>query len=142
MSKPDARFLSKEVQEYLREQAIRLRTEGKRFKEISQYLGVHRNTVSQWWRQYLSEGESALHQQVRGRSPGEKRTLSRDEEILLQQLLFVWFPNDLGIDSALWTRRSLQALIQKKYGVKMPIRTVGEYLKRWGYTPQKPLRRA
>ena len=24
----------------------------------------------------------------------------------------------------------------------MPIRTVGEYLKRWGYTPQKPLKRA
>jgi len=24
----------------------------------------------------------------------------------------------------------------------MPIRTVGEYLKRWGFTPQKPLKRA
>jgi len=24
----------------------------------------------------------------------------------------------------------------------MPIRIVGEYLKRWGFTPQKPLRRA
>lgn len=24
----------------------------------------------------------------------------------------------------------------------MPIRTVGEYLSRWGYTPQRPLKRA
>ena len=24
----------------------------------------------------------------------------------------------------------------------MPLRTVGEYLKRWGFTPQKPLKRA
>lgn len=24
----------------------------------------------------------------------------------------------------------------------MPIRTVGEYLKRWGFTPQKPVKRA
>src|SRR3546814_8120454 len=24
----------------------------------------------------------------------------------------------------------------------MPVRTVGEYLKRWGYTPQRPLHRA
>ncbi len=24
----------------------------------------------------------------------------------------------------------------------MPVRTVGEYLKRWGMTPQKPLKRA
>jgi transposase len=47
------------------------------------------------------------------------------------------FPDELGIDSALWTRRAVGALIEQEYGVKMPIRTVGEYLKRWGYTPPK-----
>lgn len=51
-------------------------------------------------------------------------------------------PEEMEIDSALWTRRAVQALIQQQCGVKMPIRTVGEYLKRWGYTPQKPLKRA
>lgn len=45
----------------------------------------------------------------------------------------------LQIDSALWTRSAVQTLIVCECGVKMPIRTVGEYLKRWGYTPQKPL---
>ncbi len=29
-----------------------------------------------------------------------------------------------------------------RLNIKMPIRTVGEYLKRWGFTPQKPLKRA
>jgi len=29
-----------------------------------------------------------------------------------------------------------------KYGFWMPIRTIGEYLKRWGFTPQRPLKRA
>jgi len=33
-------------------------------------------------------------------------------------------------------------LIQQETGITMPIRTVGEYLKRWGFTPQKPVRRA
>lgn len=51
-------------------------------------------------------------------------------------------PDQLEIDSALWTRRAVQALIQQEYGIQMPIRTVGEYLKRWGYPPQKPLKRA
>ena len=43
---------------------------------------------------------------------------------------------------ALWTRGAVQALIKKRCGIEMPIRTVGEYLKRWGFTPQKPLKRA
>lgn len=58
------------------------------------------------------------------------------------ELMREHFPEELGIDSALWTRRAVSALIEQEYGVKMPIRTVGEYLKRWGYTPQKPLKRA
>jgi transposase len=36
----------------------------------------------------------------------------------------------------------VQQLIEQMCQVQMPIRTVGEYLKRWGYTPQKPLKRA
>ncbi len=43
---------------------------------------------------------------------------------------------------ALWTRKAVQQLIKQMWSIKMPIRTVGEYLKRWGFTPQRPLRRA
>jgi len=32
--------------------------------------------------------------------------------------------------------------IRQCFGIEMPIRTVGEYLKRWGFTPQKPVKRA
>ena len=32
-------------------------------------------------------------------------------------------------------------MIRNEYGIDMPIRTVGEYLKRWGYTPKKARRR-
>ena len=106
------------------------------------YLGVHRNTVSTWWQQYKQWGELALNQQQRGRKVGEGRTLSEDQEEPLQQRMQTHFPDELEIDSALWTRRAVQQLIERDCGVSMPIRSVGEYLKRWGYTPQKPLRRA
>ena len=33
-------------------------------------------------------------------------------------------------------------LVKKMFGIEMPIRTVGEYLSRWGFTPQKPVKRA
>jgi transposase len=51
-------------------------------------------------------------------------------------------PEDYEIDSALWTRQAVQALMEQLSGIKLPIRTVGEYLKRWGYSPQKPTERA
>lgn len=142
MEKPDARLLNPTTQDYLRQQAIRLREQGKRASEIANYLGVHRTTVSGWWRQYKQEGETALHQQKRGNRLGEGRILSSSEEARIQQLMQEHFPDELSIDSALWTRSAVQTLIDCECGVEMPIRTVGEYLKRWGYTPQKPLKRA
>ena len=142
MNKPDARFLNPTTQNYLRRQAIQLREQGKRIVVIAQYLGVHRNTVSKWWRPYGQEGEVALEQQPRGNKLGEGRRLSPIEEVLVQQQMREHFPDELKIDSALWTRQAVRSLIAQVCGVEMPIRTVGEYLKRWGFTPQKPLKRA
>ena len=51
-------------------------------------------------------------------------------------------PEDYEVPSALWTRQAVAELIEKKLGIKMPIRTVGEYLNRWGFTPQKPKRKS
>ena len=142
MDKPDARHLSIETQNYLRQQAIRLRIRGKRVCDISEYLGVHPNTVCEWWSEYIDEGESALYQQKRGRELGEGRTLSPDEETTVEAIIRGHSPEEYGIESALWTRKAVRTLIEQLCGVKMPIRTVGEYLKRWGYSPQKPLERA
>ena len=142
MDKPDARHLPIETQNYLRQQAIRLRIQGKRICDISEYLGVHANTVCEWWSEYIDVGEAALQQQKRGRELGEGRTLSPAEEATVEASIREHFPEEYGIESALWTRKAVRALIEQLCGVKMPIRTVGEYLKRWGYSPQKPLQRA
>ncbi len=141
MDKPDARHLTIETQNYLRQQSIRLRLRGKRVCDISDYLGVHPNTVCQWWWQYIDEGDAALNQQTRGRALGEGRTLSPSEETRVETAIRGHFPEDYGIESALWTRKAVRALIEQLCQVKMPIRTVGEYLRRWGYSPQKPLQR-
>ena len=142
MDTPDARHLTIETQEYLRQQAIRLRLRGKRVRDISEYLGVHRNTVSEWWWEYEHHGESAFYQQSRGRQVGEGRILSMMDEDEVQAAMTDHFPEDYEIDSALWTRSAVQALIEQVSGLKLPIRTVGEYLKRWGYSPQRPSERA
>jgi transposase len=104
MHKPDGRLLDRNTQDYLRQQAIRLRQQGKRFVDIGSYLGVHRNTVSEWWQPYQEMGEVALNQQRQGRKVGQGRTLSLEQETRIQQLMQAHFPEELEIDSALWTR--------------------------------------
>lgn len=46
----------------------------------------------------------------------------------------------LQLPFALWPRKAIQMLVAQKCGVKLSIRG-GEYLTRWGYTPQKQIRR-
>jgi transposase len=60
----------------------------------------------------------------------------------LQGLIDDNSPEKLGIPSPLWSRRAARDLIRKEYGITMPARTVGEYLKRWGYTTKRPRRHA
>jgi transposase len=106
MNPPDARHLSIETQNYLRQQAIRLRLAGKRVKDISAYLGVHRNSISRWCWEYAQDVEVGLYQQVRGRKVGDGRILRPEEEADIQTAMQGHFPEDYGIESALWTRRA------------------------------------
>lgn len=96
MKTPDAQFLNPTTQNYLRQQAIRLREQRKRFVDIAAYLGVHRNTVADWWQQYQQRGESALEQQPRGNKLGEGRTLSQGEEEMVQNQMREYFPDELA----------------------------------------------
>ena len=43
-------------------------------------------------------------------------------------------PEDPGIPAPLGTRPAVRPLILKEWGIDMPVRTVGSYLHRWGYT--------
>jgi transposase len=61
---------------------------------------------------------------------------------VFQQALIDKTPDQLKMKRCLWDRSSVQELIQRKYGITMPIRTVGEYLKNWGFTVQKPVKMA
>ncbi len=142
METTDARKLKPEVQQELRKQAIRLCKKGMTQVQIAEIVGVYPGTVSKWWLAYKKDGIKAIKAKKRGRPIGACRTLSPKQEKDIQKAIVDKDPNQLKLPFALWTRIAVQQLIRDMYGINMPIRTVGEYLKRWGYTPQKPLRRA
>ena len=133
---------SRELHQQLRDHVIRLRQKGWKLREIAEAIGVCHSTVRNWSREYKTGGSKALKIKTRGRKEGEKRRLSTDQERRVQQAIRDKCPEQLNLPFALWTRQAIQQLIKRMFSITMPIRMVGDYLKRWGYTPQKPLRRA
>ena len=139
---PDARELSDAVLEALRLRALRGCELGFTEADVADLLGVCRETVSRWWSAFADGGLEAIPQGRTGRPLGSGRTLTDQQAQHLQGLIDTQTPEALGIASALWTRRGVGELIRREYGLLMPVRTVGEYLRRWGYTPKKPRRKA
>lgn len=138
MEKTDARTLTQEAQEALRKQIVRLRKAGRPNKDIAEIVGVSESHCSRVWKRYQKDGASAVAKGQRGRRHGAQRTLTSEQEADIKRLLIDKSPSQLKLSFALWTREAVQLLIQQQCAFKMPIRTVGEYLKRWGFTPQKP----
>jgi len=142
MEKIDARTLKPEVQEQLRKQAIQLRQKGHSIQQIAAILDVNARTVYRWCQLHKRGGAKSIRLRKRGRPLGACRKLTAEQEKQVQRLIRDKQPDQLKLAFALWSRIAVQQLIKQLWAMRMPIRTVGEYLKRWGFTPQKPFRRA
>jgi transposase len=142
MEKRDARKLTTEAQQELREMAIRLKESGKTYKVIAEIVHVQPTTICAWYKAYERGGKKAIKIKKRGRPSGSCRTMTEAQEREIRRAIVDKCPDQLKFAFALWTRVAVQQLIRELFSIQMPIRTVGEYLKRWNFTPQKPLRKA
>ena len=70
-----------------------------------------------------------------------QRTLTAAQERTIQRLVADKTPDQRRMSFALWTRAVIGTLIHQRYGIRMPVRTIGHYLRRWDFTPRKPLKR-
>ena len=136
----DARCLPGPVQEALRRKVVKAVVGGITQSEAARQFGVSRVAVCGWMGRWSKGGAAALASQSRGR-PSEIR-LSRAESARTVRLIVGKCPDQLRLPFALWTREAVRMLLKRKYGAEVSIWTVGRYLRRWGLTPQKPLRRA
>lgn len=138
----DARKLKSETLERLRDTAVRLHLKGHTRLEIADLLDVHRNTVGRWLSDYGKLGAEGLKAKKRGVAPGTNLVLCEAEQERIKKLLVDKTPEQYKFPFALWTREAVQELIYRMNGVKMPLRSVSNYLKRWGFSAQKPAKQA
>jgi transposase len=142
MARRDRRRASTDARIELRRQVVELRAMGKTLSEISTITGYAKTYCSTLCKT-LKKKPAALEPLARGGRPkGVRRALTCADERKAQAPICGKFPEQLHLPFALWTRVAVRELIRTRFGVRLSIRGVGAYLARWGYTPQKAVRRA
>ena len=142
MDKEDARTQSLERQHERRKQVIRLHRQGYGVMQIVELSGLSYPTVRSAIDRYEEGGLAALKPAPRGKQPGDGRELTPEQEAAIQRLICDKRPEQLKMTFALWSRCAVLQLIEQECGIRLSIRGVGNYLKRWGFTPQKPIKKA
>jgi transposase len=142
MDKTDARSLPLEVLNERRRLAVRLRERGMTIREVTQHVELSTNTVIAAYNAFRLGGWGAVKVKQRGRKPGAGSRLSEEQAAHIRRLICDKTPDQLKLDFALWNRHAVAQLISAQFQIELPVRTVGDYLKRWGFTPQKPIRKA
>jgi transposase len=142
MEATDMRKLSRDARHERRVQVIRLRNAGQTYEQIAEQTGLSRTGVFDICKRHDEAGARALRDAPHGRKPGDGRLLDATQEAVIQKLIADKTPDQLKMPYALWTRASVAELIEHRFGIRLPVRTMGLYLARWGFTPQKPMKKA
>jgi transposase len=143
MENRDARSLPPAAQEEKRRIAVHaVRSLGMSNAQAAELVGVTAQAVRNWLKAHARGGVSALAAQKRGRRQGEKRSLSQEQAAVITELVRDHCPDQLKLPFYLWTRAAVAKLIEERFGIVISEKTAGRYLKEWGFTPQKPARRA
>ena len=136
----DARHLSPDAQEALRYRVVNAVENGMSKAEAARVFKVSRTAVHHWTKAVTEQGAKALRAKKRGRH--KQSRLAPHQAATTVRLITQKCPDQLGLPFALWTREGVRQLLEQRYELSVSVWTVGRYLKQWGLTPQKPLRRA
>ena len=142
MRSRDARRLPQAAQEELRRRAVALVGEGRAQSEVARLLDVSRQSVNEWVAAHRRGGEEALAARTRGRRRGEQTALTPRQQAQIAKAIREKNPDQLKLPGFLWTRALVCELIERRFGIAVTEKTAGRYLRVWGFSPQKPARRA
>lgn len=142
MSRTDSRSLSEDALIERRKQVVRCRQSGLGLKASADQCSMSRHAANRAWQLYLKKGWRALETRRTGRPTGSGHLLTDEQQEETQRLISDKMPDQIKLPFALWTRKAIGQLIRERYGVTLAERTMTDYMKRWGFTSQKPMHRA
>ena len=136
----DARSLGAAAQQIIRLKAVAAVENGKTHEEAGALFGIARGTVTKWIQIKKKDGVEGLRSHQRGRPPAPR--LKGHQAATVVRIITDKCPEQIKLPFVLWTREAVQMLIERRYRIHLSITTIGRYLHAWGFTPQKPQRRA
>lgn len=134
----DLRKLSPSSRNLIRELCITAYKRGDKKKTILKNYPCSLTSLNKWIRDYKKRGKRIYNEIKKGRKEGSMNPLSSRQEADLKKWITNKSPKDFSIEGSLWGRKEVQQLIVLKYNVERHITTIGTWLKKWGFTPQKP----
>lgn len=138
----DARRLSPAAQEDLRRRAVAAVKAGFTQAAVSTMLGVSPKTLWRWVNAFDRNGNTALKAGRRGRRPGEQKALDARQQARIRRAILHKNPDQVALPGLVWTRPQVRQLVRNWFGIGLSLITIGKYLRSWGLSPQKPVRRA
>ena len=136
------RHIPAAAQDEIRRRAIVALGNGFKQVEVSRLLSLPERTIRRWVALMRAQGVKQLEPKRRGRRAGEASALGVRQMKRIETMVVGRMPDQLRLPFYLWTREAVAALIEREYGLKLTPASIGNYLKRWGMSPQKPVRRA
>lgn len=139
MQKQDARKLDHKTLEEIRIRAVRQVQSGESPEKVIAALGFSSRCIYNWLAMYRAGGWDALR---------ARRISGRPTKLMGRQIRWLYntvtmkSPLQLQLPFALWTRPQIQVLLQRKYGIKLSLSSIGRLLGQIGLSCQKPLFRA
>jgi transposase len=140
-TKTDAKKLDGATQAHLRKLVVKAVRGGMTQTEAARTFGVSLRAVSKWMRLSREGGIRGLKHGKRGRRPGSGH-LNTKQAARIRALMVGKMPDQLKLPFYLWTREAVAKLIEREYRITVSPTSVGRYLKAWGMSAQKPVRRA
>src|SRR5271166_1175481 len=137
--KVDGRKLSHSQLEAIRFEAVKAVQAGQSPTAVAREMGLYTNRVFVWLAAYRAGGWDALRAR---KASGRPKRLTGPQLKWIYNTVISKNPTQLRFPFALWTRGMIRTLIQRKFGVKLGLVSVGRLLAQMGLTCQKPLTRA
>lgn len=142
MEKIDFRKQRSQVRYEIRRRGLNLIKCGATQKSVAETMGVRTKTVCSWVKSYKAKGLKGLKDAKRGVKSEDKKLLTLSQEKQIQLIIIDKMPDQLKLSFSLWTRKAVQELIEREFSIVIAITTTGDYLRSWGFTPQKPKKKA
>ena len=129
--------LSPSEKEALRKKIVRTMQKHNDTKQSAEICECSVRHVQATWKRYKEKGIAGIKAIKTGR-PSNTGMLNKERQAAIRKLIIDKCPNQIKLKGFLWDRQQVRALIKRQYNVTMSLQAVGDYLRKWGMTSQRP----